>query len=149
MKFFNKVGDFLTAESPLVQSEDFNQSFFVRLFSILGIVILFIYLAGSLLAPDQSSLNILRMAAAAALLINLLVHLSIPQYTDEMAGRLLITISAAFFLTLLVMGRIQSSNLFWLASFPVIAMLSTGRKGNLLATLFLIVVAAALFIPIS
>ena len=149
MKFFNKIGDYLTAESPLVQSEDFNQSFFVRLFSILGIVILFIYLAGSLLAPDQSSLNILRMAAAAALLINLLVHLSIPQYTDEMAGRLLITISAAFFLTLLVMGRIQSSNLFWLASFPVIAMLSTGRKGNLLATLFLIVVAAALFIPIS
>jgi len=149
MKFFNKIGDYLTAESPLVQSEDFNQSFFVRLFSILGIVILFIYLAGSLLAPDQSSLNILRMAAAAALLINLLVHLSIPQYTGEMAGRLLITISAAFFLTLLVMGRIQSSNLFWLASFPVIAMLSTGRKGNLLATLFLIVVAAALFIPIS
>src|SRR6056297_676835 len=149
MKFFNKVGDFLTADSPLVPSEDFNQSFFVRLFSILGILILFIYMAGSLLAPDQSSLNILRMAAAGLLMINLLLHFFISQYTDEMAGRVLLSVFAAFFLLLVIMGRIQTYNLFWLPSFPVIALLSTGRKGNLMATIFLIVVATALFLPSS
>ena len=149
MKFFNKIGAFLTADSPLVPSEDFNQSFFVRLFSILGILILFIYMAGSLLAPDQSSLNILRMAAAGLLIINLLLHFFIAQYTDEMAGRVLLSIFAAFFLLLVIMGRIQTYNLFWLSSFPVVALLSTGRKGNLLATIFLIVVATALFLPSS
>lgn len=149
MKFFDKIGYFLTADSPLVQSEDFNQSFFVRLFSILGVLILFIYLAGSLLAADQTSLNILRMAAVGLLLINLLLHLFISPYTDEIAGRVLLSIFASFFLVLLIIGQIQSYNLFWLSSFPVIAMLSTGRKGHLLTTLFLIVVAVALFVPFS
>ena len=149
MKFFNRIGYFLTADSPLVQSEDFNQSFFVRLFSILGVLILFIYLAGSLLDTDQSSLNILRMAAAGLLLINFLLHLFISAYTDEMAGRALLTIFASFFLVLVVIGHIEPYNLFWLSSFPFIALLSTGKKGHLLTTLFLIVIAAALFVPFS
>ena len=149
MKLSNKIGDFLTTDNVLVQSSDFDQSFFIRLFSSLGIILLVIYLGGFFQATQHADANILRGAAAGLLLINVLLHRLMRSYTSEIASHVLLIIFAAFFLTLAAIGRIEVYNLFWLACFPALSMLTTEKKGNMLAAIFLVAVVIALFLPVS
>jgi CheY-like chemotaxis protein len=48
---------------------------------------------------------------------------------------------------MLFLGKVNSSNILWYSSFPIISILLLNRKGNLISTLFLIIVSVTLFLP--
>ncbi len=148
MKVFDHISNFLSADSPLIKSKDFNPAFFLRLFSFLGAAVLLTYGIESLMGMSRIAPFILRAAAVVLLLTNLLVHWLVGQYTDEMAARMMVGIYTLFFLILLGMGAITATNLFWMAAYPTMALLTVNKKGNLLATAFLILVLLGLLIPV-
>lgn len=149
MKLFRKIKAFLLSDSALVQSEDFNHTFFVRLFSMIGVLILLVYGFGNLVAPDKPVVNIVRMGAAGLLLVNILLHRFYGRYSTALAGRILVATITLFFLVLVFTGSVHAYHLFWLASYPILVMFSTAKKGHLITAVFLVVVLAALLIPVA
>jgi len=149
MKLSKKIFQFINKDSPLIESEDFNLSFIVSLFSAVAIAIITLF--GLMYASEQAGPNasIFRLVIAGLLLINLLLLHLANRYSAQTAGSVLLLLVTVYFLTLVFSGEIKGYSLFWLASYPVLALLSTSKRGNLYSLLFLLVVTVALFLPIS
>ena len=56
------------------------------------------------------------------------------------SGHFLLGIATLYFIGAWLMGNIQGIQIFWFSAYPVIALLSTKRKANLYAFLFLVVI---------
>ncbi|HKL37529.1 MAG TPA: response regulator [Bacteroidales bacterium] len=149
MKLSKKIFHFINKDSPLIESEDFNLSFIISLFSTVAIVVIALF--GLMYASEQAGPNasIFRLVIAGLLLVNLLVLHLANRYTAQKAGSVLLLLVTVYFLTLVFSGEIKGYSLFWLASYPILALLSTSKRGNLYSLLFLLVVTIALFLPIS
>lgn len=149
MRFFKKIIHFVNQDSPLIQSEDFNQSFFVSLFSIVGILVISSYGLESFLENKSIALNTFRIASAGILLINLLLHHMTKRYSVQLAGIIMLVILTAFLLVMVYLGEMEVYSLFWLAFYPLLPMLSISKKGNLFSVVFLFVILVAFFLPAS
>mgnify|MGYP006279602361 CR=1 FL=1 len=149
MKLSKKIFHFINKDSPLIESEDFNLSFIVNLFSVVAITIIALF--GVMYASEQAgpNPNVFRMVMAGLMLVNLLLLHLLSRYSAQTAGSVLLLLVSVYFLTLVFSGEIKGYSLFWLASYPILALLSTSKRGNLYSLLFLLIVAVALFLPIS
>ena len=141
MKVFKKISGFLLSDNHFVETKPFNRPLFINLFIIIFLSILGVYTFSLFQGKDHNSwFIILNLVMMLLLVFDLILVNRFGDKKLAFSGHFLLGIATLYFIGAWLMGNIQGIQIFWFSAYPVIALLSTKRKANLYAFLFLVVI---------
>lgn len=143
MKVFNKILKFLSENNTLIDRKEFNRGLFINLLSVFTLIFTGLIAINELTESGNIFMRILPLLAVILLIVNLILHNYKKGGKSVLTGSFLLIIISIYSLTALFTGKIQEGNIFWLTTYPIVALLSTNNKANLFSFLFLFIILIA------
>ncbi len=147
MNILQNIGSIFTGNANHFTIKKLNHFFLTNLFSLVSIVLIFIYAINEYLTVREPIIIALEVSVIVLLLANL-IYLNIKKNQSKISGNIFLGILAAFLIIVLISGKVGEEDILWFAAFPVISLLLLPKKGNILSTLFFVAVTIILFLPI-
>ncbi len=146
MKIFNTIIKFLFKGNLQVNTQIDHKLLIINTLGILFSVLIII----TSVQEYKGDCNYILLGVNSAiflLMIANLIYLQTHKKNTDRSGNVFIILVSIFFLTMLFLEKTTTTNLLWYSCFPVIPVLLYKQKGNLIATLFLLIVTVTLFLP--
>lgn len=148
MNVLNKIFKFLTADNKHIKTEGSNHSLFINLLSIFSLIFITTLTVREIIEHENPVISVLNLLTVFMLVTNLILHNSRKINNPGLTGNVLLLIISVYCLSALLTGKIQGGNIFWLTTYPIVALLSTKNKANLFSLLLLfIVLLSPWFLP--
>jgi CheY-like chemotaxis protein/signal transduction histidine kinase len=146
MSILKKLGRLFLGNNYHFAIKKYNQSFLTTLFSFIAIGLIAIYAIDEYLTLGNRVILLLDIVVILLLGINLLL-LHIKKLKQKYSGNIFLVIISTYLLAVLLIGTVKEQDILWYATFPVFSLLLLPRKGNVISTLFFVVVTIILFLP--
>ncbi len=147
MKFFDSIIKFLFKGNLQINTKI---KYKLLITNTIGVLFSILIIFTSLKELYNTKSNLVFLIVNAAIFVGIIVNLIYLQQNKkkyQFPATLNLIYISLFLLTMLFLGKVTSSNILWYSSFPIISVLLLNRKGNLISTLFLIIVSVTLFLP--
>jgi len=147
MKFFDSIIKFLFKGNLQINTKI---KYKLLITNTIGVLFSILIIFTSLKELYNTKSNLVFLIVNAAIFVGIIANLIYLQQNKkkyQFPATLNLIYISLFLLTMLFLGKVTSSNILWYSSFPIISVLLLNRKGNLISTLFLIIVSVTLFLP--
>jgi len=147
MKFFDSIIKFLFKGNLQINTKI---KYKLLITNTIGVLFSILIIFTSLKELYNTKSNLVFLIVNAAIFVGIIVNLIYLQQNKkkyQFPATLNLIYISLFLLIMLFLGKVTSSNILWYSSFPIISVLLLNRKGNLISTLFLIIVSVTLFLP--
>jgi CheY-like chemotaxis protein len=146
MKFFDTIIKFLFKGNLQINTKIKYKLLITNTIGVLFSILIIFTSLKELYAKSNLVFLIVNAAIFVGIIVNL-IYLQQNKKNYQFPATLNLIYISLFLLTMLFLGKVNSSNILWYSSFPIISILLLNRKGNLISTLFLIIVSVTLFLP--
>jgi CheY-like chemotaxis protein len=146
MKFFDTIIKFLFKGNLQINTKIKYKLLITNTIGVLFSILIIFTSLKELYAKSNLVFLIVNAVIFVGIIVNL-IYLQQNKKNYQFPATLNLIYISLFLLTMLFLGKVNSSNILWYSSFPIISILLLKRKGNLISTLFLIIVSVTLFLP--
>lgn len=146
MKIFTRITNFLFGVDTSFNIKNHHQALLFKLLTIITFIFLLVYGIDEI-STTQNTINLIIYGITTAALLGDIIYFLSNQNHFKTARNFFIFIISAFFIIFLLLGKVTEKDIILLAIYPFFTVLLEHKRGNLITTIFLLLVTVILFYP--